>query len=121
MLKVMSGERPKRPNELRKIGLSDEVWRLVELSWQHEREKRPSISFVLSRLRGATPGISILEKLEDFDPNSEESIDVLWSVLESPTSKIIAADMTRENYVALIEILYRVSANYFIHSSLTSI
>ena len=121
IFKVMSRGRPQRPIELLDIGLSDEVWTLVESSWHHERETRPSISFLLNRLRAATPGISVLEGLEDFDPNSQASIDVLRSILESSVDKIKAADMTHENHVTLIDILDRVSEDSFFLSCLTSI
>jgi hypothetical protein len=117
----MQKERPQREEELLKVGLSDEVWTLVQLCWHHERDMRPKISFVLNRLRAATPSISILEGLEGFDSASEASIDVLRSALESSVDKVSSADLTHENHVTLIDILDRVSTADQLLSSLINI
>ena len=50
---VMSGKRPQRPEEARALGLSDLIWDLVEMCWQHDSDKRPTMPFILDRLADA--------------------------------------------------------------------
>lgn len=51
LCRIMAGKRPPRPEGGRGLGLSDSIWKVVEMCWQEERDKRPTIEFVLKRLR----------------------------------------------------------------------
>ena len=45
---VLSGTRPERPTHL---GFTDDMWNLTEQCWDHDPQRRPDISEVISRLR----------------------------------------------------------------------
>ena len=47
----MDGVRPKRPEEARCLGFSDELWRIIELCWLEDRKARPRIEDILTSLR----------------------------------------------------------------------
>ena len=46
---VISGERPPKPDNAEKIGMTGVVWELLEECWREDRTKRPLISEILSR------------------------------------------------------------------------
>lgn len=48
MLKVVRGERPSRPTKA--FGLADEMWSLMEDSWHHDPQHRPTASAIVKRL-----------------------------------------------------------------------
>jgi len=50
IIKVMRGERPKRPEREHAPGLSDQLWDLAQMCWHQDRSKRPTIFFVLDSL-----------------------------------------------------------------------
>ena len=59
-IKVIEGERPSKPANALKLGLSDKVWKLLEECWQAERTIRPLVKDVLSRVKAAALGGGIL-------------------------------------------------------------
>ena len=74
VFKVLGGERPSKPANAPELGLSDEVWRLLEDCWRTERTLRPSIKDVLGRVRmGASvcgilsPVGGVTQRYEDPD------------------------------------------------------
>jgi hypothetical protein len=79
------GQRPKRPDAV-KLGLSDDVWNLVEECWRKEPALRPSTSFVLQCLVDAEDKFS-RRYLVDLDPTSKDTVEELRRVLiyEYPT------------------------------------
>lgn len=53
MSQILRGITPRRPAKAAILGLSDEVWAVMELCWQTEWQKRPHIVVVYQRLREA--------------------------------------------------------------------
>ena len=51
--KVLSGKRPPRLENAKSLGLSDEVWQIMERCWKEDRRKRPRISSALQDLKRA--------------------------------------------------------------------
>ena len=72
MKKIADGERPPRPSEGRKLGLSGEFWELVQSSLAHEADKRPQVDAFVEFLEQANPNIAMLEELTEFDAHSED-------------------------------------------------
>jgi hypothetical protein len=50
---VLEGVRPKKPEGAKRLGLSNELWRTVELCWLEDRNTRPSVEDILSSLNEA--------------------------------------------------------------------
>ena len=50
ILKVTAGGRPERPSDTLDLGLSDDVWSMMELCWHHQCDERPKIGKVLAHL-----------------------------------------------------------------------
>lgn len=48
---VMSGERPSRPQEAERLGLSDPLWKMAECCWQKSPKERLKASEVVDLLR----------------------------------------------------------------------
>jgi hypothetical protein len=44
------GIRPEKPEGAERVGFSDELWRMVKLCWQQDRNARPVIEDILSCL-----------------------------------------------------------------------
>ena len=65
--KITDGERPPRPPKGKKLGLSDELWEVVQSSLAHEVEERPLVSTFVDFLEDATPDIAVLEELVEQD------------------------------------------------------
>jgi hypothetical protein len=118
IIKVTREERPGRPQQTLQLGLCDDVWDLVKLCWRHEPKRRPKITFVLNRLRTIAPQISLLERLVDFDLNSESSIDILRSLLESPMDEVLAADPESTGVFRFVEVLDQVNICYLLRTTL---
>jgi hypothetical protein len=51
---ILEGVRPKKPEEAKRLGFSDELWKTVELCWLEDRNARPSVEDVLYSLKEAT-------------------------------------------------------------------
>ena len=51
---ITGGIRPEKPEGAKRLGLSDELWRTVELCWREDRNARPRIEDILSSLNDAT-------------------------------------------------------------------
>ena len=51
---IMEGVRPKKPEDAKRMGLSDELWKMIELCWLEDRNARPGVDEILSSLKDAT-------------------------------------------------------------------
>ena len=51
---IMKGVRPKKPEGAKQLGFSHELWRIVELSWQEDRNARPGVEDIHSCLNEAS-------------------------------------------------------------------
>ena len=49
----MEGIRPKKPEGAKRLGFSDEIWKMVELCWLEDRSARPGVEDVLLCLNDA--------------------------------------------------------------------
>jgi len=50
---IMEGVRPKKPEEAKRLGFSDELWGSVERSWLEDRNARPGVEDIISCLTDA--------------------------------------------------------------------
>jgi hypothetical protein len=51
---ILEGVRPKKPEEAKRLGFSNELWRTVGLCWLEDRNARPSAEDIISSLNEAT-------------------------------------------------------------------
>ena len=107
MLKVMNGKRPSRPPEGKELGLSDGLWELIRTSLAHEAEERPLASTFVDLLEKAIPDIAVLEKLVEFDVDSEEHIQKLHHMFEHTDNTLLG--MRENEILVVIEVFDRVS------------
>jgi len=49
---VLEGKRPARPNNSESLGITNEVWELLELCWAKDVSLRPAINLVVRCLEG---------------------------------------------------------------------
>ena len=97
--------RPSRPQKGKNLGLSDELWELIQSSLAHEAERRPPVStFVLEK---ATPDIAVLKELIEFNANSEEHVQKLHHMFEYEDNTLLG--MREEETLVVIEVFDRVS------------
>ena len=50
---IVEGVRPRKPEGAKRLGFSEELWRMVELCWLEDRDERPGIEDIFSCLNGA--------------------------------------------------------------------
>ena len=66
---VLEGKRPPRPNGSESLGITDEVWDLLELCWAEDASSRPTVDYVVGCLdraaklwtEDATPSLLVSE------------------------------------------------------------
>ena len=51
---ILEGVRPKKPEGVKHLGFSNELWRTVGLCWLEDRNARPSAEDIISSLNEAT-------------------------------------------------------------------
>ena len=107
MKKIMAGERPSRPPEGKELGLSDELWELIRSSLAHEADRRPSVSRFVDFLEEATPDITMLKELTEFDADSEEHLQKLRHMFECGDNTLLG--MREDETLTVIEVFDRVS------------
>ena len=107
MKKILDGERPPRPQKGKKLGLSDDLWEIIQSSLAHEAEKRPPVSTFLDVLEEVTPDIAALKELTEFDGNSEEHVQELRRMFGYGDNTLLG--MREEETLVIIEVFDRVS------------
>jgi len=50
---VLEGKRPPRPSNSEGLGITDEIWNLLELCWAKDASSRPLVNHVVRCLEGA--------------------------------------------------------------------
>jgi len=50
---IMEGVRPRKPQDAKQLGFSDELWSIVEQCWLEDRDARPEVESILSYLNDA--------------------------------------------------------------------
>jgi hypothetical protein len=53
VFKVLGGEKPSRPANAPELGLSDQVWGLLEKCWRIQSRCRPPVKYVLGHIKAA--------------------------------------------------------------------
>ena len=76
VFKVVGGGKPSRPADSLELGLSDDVWELLEDCWKTVHTSRPSIEGVLPRVKAAAFACGILSPVGGIpqryeDPDSD--------------------------------------------------
>ena len=76
VFKVFGGERPSKPANALELGLSREVWKLLEDCWKTNRTSRLSIKDVSDRVTAAASACGILSTVGGIprryeDPDSD--------------------------------------------------
>ena len=56
VLQILRGVRPKMPDNAQEVGLTVEMWKLIESCWQQNPKKRPSIGEIVVRWQGFVQG-----------------------------------------------------------------
>ena len=107
MASIITGKRPSRPPKGRDLGLSDELWGVIQSSLTHEVEKRPSASTFVHSLEKATPDIAALKGLTEFDASSQGHIQKLRHVFEYGDNTLLG--MREKETLTVIEVFDRVS------------
>ncbi|KAF9649125.1 kinase-like protein, partial [Thelephora ganbajun] len=76
VLKIISGERPQKPQGAQGVWFADSIWGVLELCWKPQPNDRPSLSTVLRCLQNVTrpPGPSYTG--EDVETNADDQSDV---------------------------------------------
>ena len=106
MKKTMDGERPPRPQKSTILGLSDELWELIQSSWSYEAVDRPPSSTFVDLLERANPDITVLEELTRFDENSDEHVNKLHAIFGYGDNALLG--MREEEATVLIEVFDKV-------------
>ena len=76
LFKVLADGRPSKPSNALELGLSDNVWRLLEDCWKTQRKLRPLINDVFGRVKAAASVCGVLSPVGGItqryeDPESE--------------------------------------------------
>ena len=67
VLKVLQGERPVRPNGLEGTRFTDGLWRTLNLCWDAQPQRRPSVGAVLECLE-------LVSRTQEAHPQVDESL-----------------------------------------------
>ena len=85
VFKVLDGVRPSKPTDALKLGLSDEVWKLLEDCWQTERQRRPPVKDVLARVKSAASTCGTLLPVGGVAQRQEEPDSTFTKFGTSPS------------------------------------
>ena len=110
MKKIIDGERPLRPAKGKKLGLSDDLWEIIQSSLADRVEERSSVPKFVDFLKKATPDMSTLEELAEFDENSEDHIGKLHRLFQYRDNTLLG--MRENETLVVIEVFDRVSPHY---------
>jgi hypothetical protein len=82
---IVDKVRPKRLEEAKHWGFSNELWRTVELCWLEDRRARPRVEGILSSLRvAAAQGIERLQQRGKILPR----VSAFFQLLQDPERKV---------------------------------
>ena len=73
VFKVLGGETPSKPTNASKLGLSENVWKLLEDCWQTQRALRPSVKDVSDRVKAAASICGTVLSVEGVPQRHEDS------------------------------------------------
>ena len=90
---VISGERPPKPKDAERIGMTEVVWELVRMCWREDRTKRPDISRIVRRFRKITgEGRTAGPAIEVAIPRLDVSGDHISVVPEDPSWTMVSCE-----------------------------
>ena len=55
MRAIVEGDRPEKPENVGRLGFTEGLWETIEQCWLEDRNARPGVKVVHSRLGDATP------------------------------------------------------------------
>ena len=75
---ILEGKRPPRPNNSESLGITDEIWDLLELCWAKEASSRPTVKDVVDRLEMAAKNRTedVVASLSMSEAGAQEIINV---------------------------------------------
>ncbi|KAF9781372.1 kinase-like domain-containing protein [Thelephora terrestris] len=98
VFQVMEGVKPPKPSNALELGLSKELWELLEECWQTKRQLRPQVKDVLSRVKSAASAcgtLSPVAKQRQKDPNLDfTKFDQLFLEMTDGDQERVAGDST---------------------------
>ena len=106
MKKIADGERPSWPPKATRLGLSDELWAVIQSSLVSEVERRPSVFVFVDLLERVNPYIPMLEELTEFDASSESHPRKLRDMLKYRDNTLLG--MREKETLVVIEVFDRV-------------
>ena len=106
MKSIIDGKRPSRPSRGKKLGLSDELWEVIQSSLAPRAEERCPVSTFVDFLEKGTPNITVLKELAEFNANSQEHVQKLRLMFECKDNTLLGM---REETATIIEVFDRVS------------
>jgi len=91
---VISGQRPSKPENAEKIGVTEVVWKFLGECWRGDRAKRPVISEILRRFCEITgEGKSTDSAIEVAIPRLDIAGDRNSVVSENPPSTVTLCEL----------------------------
>ncbi|KAF9789247.1 kinase-like domain-containing protein [Thelephora terrestris] len=80
ILPVISGARPTKPENAEAIGMTEDIWNLLQETWREDREKRPDISKILGTFCDITGERKAIDstmgaEAQLDDPGRQNSVD----------------------------------------------
>lgn len=92
---ILQGVRPYKPDEAAKLGLVDELWRLLQRCWEERREARPDLQTVRTCLGDVAPLWHVradLPSIVDDDDDTDSlytgsNHSLTYSPVHSPTPR----------------------------------
>jgi len=69
---VLGGGKPSKPANALELGLSDQVWKLLDDCWQSDRRLRPSVKDVLNRVNAAASVCGTLSSVGGVTQRQED-------------------------------------------------
>ena len=107
MKRITDGKRPSRPPKGKELGLSDQLWEILQSSLASEVAERPPVSTFVDFFEKASPSISTFEELAQFDAHSEDDIKKLRCMFEYGDNTLLG--MRENETLVVIEVFDRVS------------
>lgn len=52
---IVEGDRPEKPENAARLGFTNELWEIIEQCWSEDRNARPGVEVIHSRLHDAAP------------------------------------------------------------------
>lgn len=94
ILKVLKGERPKRPRGRRAAWFTDGIWGMLERCWEPQPHDRPSLKVLLQYLEGATRPSQSPSTAPTMDEDVVTDTDDSWDLMVTHLGKLSISSRT---------------------------